>query len=251
MDKNTNSINPLISIITVTYNSEKYLEGTIKSIVSQSCDNIEYIIIDGGSTDKTIEIINNNLDTISYWTSEPDEGIYDAMNKGIEVANGEIIGIINSDDWLEPDALENVLKISENITDDQFLIHGNIATIDKNGNFVGNRYPKKFPLYHLFSTPFKHPATFVSRSVYENIGLYAEDCGLAADYDFMLRVINNRIKTIHLDKVLTNVRLVGISTGGKQNASFKQLFSIIKNNTNVFLASLGILGRYINKKISK
>ena len=102
--------NPLVSIITVTYNAEKYLEQTIKSVISQSYKNIEYIIIDGMSSDGTVDIIKRYQKYIAHFSSEPDKGIYDAMNKGIKKANGELIGIINSSDFYEPDAVETVVS---------------------------------------------------------------------------------------------------------------------------------------------
>ena len=103
--KNKN-LNPLISIITVVKNNEKYLEETIQSIINQKFKNFEYIIIDGKSTDRTLEIIKKYNTEIDYWISEDDKGIYDAFNKGINIANGELIGFVNSDDVLTPNALE-------------------------------------------------------------------------------------------------------------------------------------------------
>ena len=99
---------PLVSVITVVYNGEKYLEQTIQSVINQTYNNIEYIIIDGGSTDTTLDIIKKYKDYISYFISEPDNGLYDAMNKGIRRANGELIGMLNSDDWLNLDAISTV-----------------------------------------------------------------------------------------------------------------------------------------------
>ena len=103
--KNKN-LNPLISIITVVKNNEKYLEETIQSIINQKFKNFEYIIIDGKSSDRTLEIIKKYNTEIDYWISEDDKGIYDAFNKGINIANGELIGFVNSDDVLTPNALE-------------------------------------------------------------------------------------------------------------------------------------------------
>jgi glycosyltransferase involved in cell wall biosynthesis len=237
----------LVSIITVTYNSEKYLEKTIQSVLGQTYSDIEYIIIDGVSTDNTVQIVKKYEKDIDYWISEPDDGIYDAMNKGIQTANGDIIGIINSDDWLEPNTIEKVVHVAESISSNKFVIHGNIAKYNAQDNLVGKHGPKKIPYYYLFSTPFKHPATFISKSVYENIGLYDQHCGLAADYDLMMRIICQNITTKHIDEVLTNVRLVGISTGGESKASNEELFKILKNNTrNIFFAYLGIFIRKIN-----
>ena len=101
---------PKISIITVCYNSEKYLEETIQSVLRQNYQNVEYIIIDGGSTDNTVSIIDKYRQYITYFVSEPDNGISDAFNKGIRVATGDVIGIINSDDLLEEGALERVAQ---------------------------------------------------------------------------------------------------------------------------------------------
>ena len=100
----------LVSIITVVYNGEKYLQQTIDSVVNQSYRNIEFIIIDGGSTDGTLDIIKANEESVSKWISEPDEGLYDAMNKGIRLSRGEIIGMINSDDWYELDAVKIMVE---------------------------------------------------------------------------------------------------------------------------------------------
>ena len=97
-----NSPLPLVTIITVVFNGEKYLQQTIQSVINQTYDNVEYVVIDGGSTDGTVDIIRKYEDKIDYWVSEPDQGIYDAMNKGIQLAGGEIVGLINSDDCYHP-----------------------------------------------------------------------------------------------------------------------------------------------------
>ena len=99
---------PVISIITITYNGEKHIEQTIQSVLGQTYPNIQYIIIDGGSTDQTLSIIKKYEQKLYYWVSEKDKGISDAFNKGIAKATGEIVGIINADDWYEPAALEQV-----------------------------------------------------------------------------------------------------------------------------------------------
>lgn len=243
---------PLATIITVVLNGEKYLEETIQSVISQSYGNVEYIVIDGGSIDGTIDIIKKYDDKLDYWVSEKDEGIYDAMNKGISVATGEVIGIINSDDWLEPDSIEKVVDVSSTIPEEEFVVHGKIALYDANNKFVGHHSPKNIPGYHLFSTPFKHPAMFVSKKLYQQAGLYDENCGLAADYDLMLRMISQGSKSLFIDKVLTNVRLVGISTGGGIGATNEELLFILKRNTGSWiLAVLALFVRSINKLIMR
>src|SRR5574342_808175 len=97
--------NPLVSVITVVYNGARHLEQTLLSVINQGYGNIEYIVVDGGSVDGTLDIIGKYEDRIDYWVSEPDDGTYDAMNKGIELAHGELIGLLNSDDYYEPDAI--------------------------------------------------------------------------------------------------------------------------------------------------
>lgn len=246
--KQSLSDKPLVTIVTVVFNGEKYLEETIRSVINQSYENIEYIIIDGGSTDGTIDIIKNYEDKLDYWVSEKDEGIYHAMNKGITVANGDIIGIINSDDWLESGTIEKVAKKSLVILEEEFVVHGKVALYDADNRFVTQHYRKKIPGYYLFSSPFKHPAMFVSKKLYKRIGLYDETCGLAADYDLMLRIISYNSVSLYIDKVLTNVRLVGISTGGHVKASNKELLLILKHNTGSWiLAALGLVVRALKK----
>lgn len=241
---------PLFTMITGTYNSEKYLEETIQSVINQSYKNVEYIIIDGASTDRTLDIVKRYDNKIDYWISEKDKGIYNAMNKGVSLASGDIIGIINSDDWLESYAIEEVVDVSKKIPEKDFVIHGKIAIYDSENNFLGIHSPKKIPGYYLFSTPFKHPAMFVSKQLYNRVGLYDESIGLAADYDMMLRIIADKNCNVFLNKVLTNVRKVGISTGGNSRSSNRDLIKIIKRNTGSWFLALFSMGiRLINRWI--
>ena len=124
--------NSLISVITVSYNAVSTIEQTILSVINQTYSNIEYIIIDGGSTDGTIDIIRRYEDKIAYWVSEPDRGIYDAMNKGASKANGEYIAFLNSDDWYELDAVSIIAQFADGKTD---LISG-IIKLYKNNIFL-------------------------------------------------------------------------------------------------------------------
>ncbi len=130
---------PLVSIITVCLNSEKTIEQTIQSVINQTYPNIEYIIIDGKSTDRTLEIIDKYKGKISILVSESDEGIYDAMNKGLKLATGELIGIINSDDWYESDAVETIVNsflADRNVQ----VIYGNMDVYDQD-KFIRTIYP--------------------------------------------------------------------------------------------------------------
>lgn len=199
-----------VSIITVCFNSEKTIEQTIRSVIGQSygINNIEYIIIDGKSTDRTVEIVSKYRDKVSYFVSEPDKGIYDAMNKGIAVATGEIIGILNSDDWYEPDAIDNIVNCFEG--SDADIVHGKVRCVAEDGILSEEKKPEALSQVWFFM-PLWHPATFVKKEVYEKLGMFEVDYKIAADYEFILRCYVNDIKFVYLNKQLTNFRSTGIS----------------------------------------
>lgn len=215
---------PLISVVTVVFNGEKYLEETIQSVLNQTYSNIEYIIIDGGSTDGTIDIIKKYEDAIDYWVSEPDKGIYDAMNKGITLSTGEIIGIINSDDWYEAYAINEVVQIHKNQASQRHVVCGAITKRASDGNalFVLKRRPIKSIKDIIKGMPVNHPAFFVPRGVYKQIGLFDTIYKLSADYDFVIRLYINDVKFVFTRNVLANMRMQGASEGIK-NAKL-QLF---------------------------
>ena len=174
-----------ISVITPSFNSEKTIEKTILSVISQkqSCI-LEYIIIDGGSTDKTCEIIQQYAEDINIFISEPDLGAYDAMNKGVCLATGDIIGIINSDDWYQDGAIEIVEKFSKSLDIDVLY-----SPIDNyfEGEYVATFYPGD--LEHLpIRFTLNHPSCFIKKSAYDLIGLYNLQYKIAADYDLILRL---------------------------------------------------------------
>lgn len=196
---------PLISVITPVLNGEQYLEQAILSVLNQSYKNIEYIIIDGGSTDKTLDIVKKYDDQIDYWVSEADAGIYDAMNKGISLCTGEIIGIIASDDWYEK---ETVNYVVQNYLNDRSigLFHGIVVVVDNN-KVKKRGYPKK----NLIGTPFKHPTCFISKQSYNNVGVYNTIFKVVGDYDLMLRIKKQKIKTCFIDKVLAYHRTNGFA----------------------------------------
>ena len=172
-----------ISIITVTKNSEKYLEENILSVIGQSYKNYEHIIIDGNSTDKTKNIINKYKEKISYWVSEPDDGLYFAMNKGIDKATGDIIGILNSDDVFYPDALRIVNTYFTNDAKLDFLF----GSVYKHKLMHGYN-PKKikwtFGFYTTHSVGF-----FIKKDVQKKIGYYDTQYKWSADYDLFYKMI--------------------------------------------------------------
>lgn len=207
------------SIIIATYNSGNTLPRTLDSLLNQTYKNFEVILIDGKSMDNTIEIIEKyqplfQSQHIDYkYISEPDKGIYDAMNKGILLAKNQIIGITNSDDYLEADTLE---QVKHNISDFDYL-YGNISTFNqKNEKKV---LKPKNSYYNIKEFTIFHPALFIKSYVYKSIGLYKTQYKIASDYELYLRLYQSKFKGKYLDKTLANFYL-----GGTSNTNYIQSF---------------------------
>jgi len=196
---------PLFSIITVVYNGEKFLEKTITSVINQSYKNFEFIVIDGGSTDKSLKIIKKYEKKIDYWVSEKDNGIYDAFNKGMIVSKGEFIGFINSDDIYKKDALSIISNyIRQNKTTD--FIFGSVK---KHWGILHGYKPHKIKyswgFYSSHSTGF-----FIKRKAAEKVGFYNIKYKYHADYDYFYRlIVKNKMKGISTKKK----EVVGIFRG--------------------------------------
>jgi len=200
----------LVTIITVVYNGEKYFQQTIDSVKNQRYKNIEYIVIDGGSTDGTLDIIKNNRDIISHYISERDEGLYDAMNKGIALAKGEIIGIVNSDDWYEIDTIELIVDAYIN-NPDKSIFHGDRYDILEDGSRRRFNYNPSTYKFIYYSMTFSHPTMFITREEYRE-HLYNINLSSHADYQFVLEAwLNNSSKFYYINRPLSNFRLGGIS----------------------------------------
>lgn len=195
-----------ISIITVCYNSVEYLEDAVESVLSQDYDNFEYIIIDGGSTDGTLDIIRKYESRLAYWISAPDRGIYDAMNKGIAQASGDIIGMINSDDYYLPGAFRKVANAFADKSLDDNIFWGDIMHGDE--RVLGWR---EWNVKRGAFAP--HPSMFCPKKVYERIGAYSLDYKILADYDFMYRAINyHHIEHIYLPEPIAFFRPGGLAS---------------------------------------
>lgn len=199
------------SIITVSYNSESTIRDTLESVLQQTYDNFEYIIVDGNSTDKTLDIVKEyqvKFNGKLTYISEPDNGIYDAMNKGIRMATGDIIGIINSDDWYEKNALQSVAKHC--VEESCAIYYGAMRIIDEsNGKEI--RCTLNHPEY-IRETMINHPATFVSRQVYEKYGAFDCQYKMSADYDFIIRMTQlEDVKFVPVYDILASFRMGGIS----------------------------------------
>ena len=204
-----------ISIITVCLNSEKTIERTIKSVITQKYRDIEYILIDGNSKDKTIDIINKYKGSISKIISEKDNGIYSAINKGLKLATGEVISILHADDYYINDKVLN--DIAEKFKNDQNLqcyIGTTLMKRKENSEILRKYSPinfKKWMMYLGISPP--HPSMFLKRSVYRKYGFYKEDYKIASDFEFYLRILyKNRINYIITDNAYVIMNYGGIST---------------------------------------
>jgi glycosyltransferase involved in cell wall biosynthesis len=197
---------PLISIITVVYNGETYLEKTIQSVINQSYDNVEYIIIDGGSTDGTVEIIKKYENQIDYWVSEPDKGIYDAMNKGLMLSQGNIIGIINADDYYTPEALEKSIECLWKSGSDYVI--GKVQKIHSRV-MISPIFPLHKKIYQGMMYP--HIGALVKREVYEKVGLFNTKYRISADFDMAMRIHTFGFKAGYCNQMMGYVLEGGVS----------------------------------------
>jgi len=223
-----------VSIITAAYHDVKTIEGCINSVAKQTHSDVEHIIIDGGSTDGTVEVIKRYGDKIAYWVSEHDLGIYDAMNKGIKVASGEVIGILNADDfYADVKVIENIVKaISENNVDS---CYGDLVYVSRNDVNRIVRYWKsgefeKQKFEYGWMPP--HPTFFCKREIYDKYGHFNLEFPLAADYELMLRFLYKYgVTTMYIPKVLVKMRTGGTSRPGKYTlGSIKENYKAWKIN---------------------
>ncbi len=228
-----------VSIITVCYNSSQYIRSAIESILIQDYSDIEYIVIDGGSTDNTVSIVQEYADLIAHIVSESDKGIYDAMNKGIALASGDVIGILNSDDFYPNNhILSDVAQ--------RFILNSEMDMLLGNVDFVSAKdlsKPVRFYSSFRFS-PWKlrfgfmpaHPAAFIKRSAYDKAGLYKLGYKIAADFDMFIRLLlHDKCKYITLNQVMVRMRIGGVSTSGLRSyyVTSKEMMRSFKEN-NLF-----------------
>ena len=239
-----------ISIITSVYNNASTIEDAIKSVLSQTYTNIEYIVVDGASKDGTTEIIKKYENQISKFVSEKDKGIYDGLNKGVDLATGDVIAFLHSDDIYENEnVIADVVKLFESTNTDS--IYGDLVYVDKNDTNKIFRYWKSGEytfkkLCNGWMPP--HPTFFVKRKFYEKYGKFDLSYGIAADYDFMLRMLGKyKITTAYLPKVLYKMRVGGASNRSIKNIIQKSQEDIkaLKNN------GIGGLHTIILKNLSK
>lgn len=213
----------LISIITINFQNSKGLDETIKSVVSQTYSNFEYIIIDGGSTDGSVEIIESYKDHITYWESEKDKGIYSAMNKGWKVATGDYCMFLNSGDYLYNDSvIQSVVdKINENSAD---IIFGNLFAFDENQSWVSD-FLEPISLYYFHHNFIPHPSTFTKRVLLERLNGFYEHYSIISDWAFFINCLIANASFNRIDVTTTAFYMQGASSNGdKSLAEKKKLF---------------------------
>ena len=196
---------PIITIVTVVYNSKTEIEKTIQSVLTQTYDNVEYIIVDGASKDGTLDCIKKYEDEIDYWQSEPDKGIYDAMNKGIALATGDYIALLNAGDWYEKNTVEMIV---ENINKSKFdIYYGMLRIYSTHHEFLWI-----FGIHHNYidRCMIAHPTAFVSKEVYKS---YKYDIRYksAADYDLFLTLFQKGKTFLFVENIMGNYALGGMS----------------------------------------
>jgi len=250
---------PLVTIVTVVLNNKEGLEKTIKSVINQTYPNVEHIVIDGGSTDGTLDIIKKYENCIDYWVSEKDKGIYDAMNKGIDVASGKWINFMNAGDKFHNDSV--LMKI--NLSDSYDLIYGKVILISNdayNGKVIGRKVKKDD---FFFKMPICHQAIFHKKDAFEKIGKYNTSYKISADHEWILRLLSNNCSMKFYDLIVAEYLMDGFSenklllskrekfliskiyfSNSNLKASYLYIMSVFKSIGVKLLKKLGLLKYY-------
>lgn len=208
--KKTMPKKPLVTFITVVWNNERTLLKCMESIWRQKYDNIEYIVVDGGSTDGTLKLIESNQDKIDYYISQKDHGIYDAMNKALSVSSGDIVTLLNSDDWAEPDAAQEAVELYLSEGYDYLGGAGNVY--QENGSLAFVWEPRKINTGTIFyGAPMLHQSVYATKSCYECVGQFDCSYRIIADYKQMIDVYFANLKISRTNKIFANFMLGGAS----------------------------------------
>lgn len=237
-----------ISIITVSYNSSKTIEDTIKSVLSQKYDNFEHIIVDGASKDNTMEIVKKYEKKYQgklKYISEKDKGLYDAMNKGIKMASGDVIGLLNSDDVYASNTVLNL--INDNLLSEEYDgVHADLLYVSEDLKEPKRKWVAKDGKIKNGWMP-AHPTLYLKKEVYDNKGLYNLDFKIVSDFDFIVRICNDpNIKLKYIPENLIFMRLGGVSSAGIEGyiKNIKEANKVLKHN-NVKFSEVVIFKRIV------
>ena len=238
-----------ISLITVCYNAENTIDQCIQSVFGQSFKNIQYIIIDGGSTDKTIRIIDRYKDKINIFLSGPDAGIYDAMNKGIKLAGGDIIGMLNADDcFADNTVLSTVAEAFKQ--QDAPIIYGDLDFVNSRGSIIRKwRSAQYSPGMFNWGWMPPHPTFYCKRELFHQFGFYSLDYGTAADYELMLRFMHlHKINAFYIKKIIITMKIGGISNKSFANRVKGLLFDFkAMRNNGILIPAITLLFKPLRK----
>lgn len=234
-----------VSIITATHNSAKFLDSCIRSVINQRYKDIEHIIVDGGSTDDTLSIIKHHNSNVAKWISEKDNGMYHAINKGMALATGDIIGVLNSDDLLaSPDVISEIVNCFQN--NDMDSVYGDLVYVDPSDTSYVHRYWKgqeyKRKRFHYGWMP-AHPTFYFKKELLAKYGGYENHYQTAADYELMARYLFlNKVSAMYLPKLLVRMRVGGVSNGNvykRLRANRRDYLAMKKNKVPLpFIASI-------------
>lgn len=229
---------PLFTIITVCFNAERSIARTIESVLAQQDvpGDVEHLVIDGASKDGTLQVLGRfpHLRVVS----EPDRGIYDAMNKGVRLSRGRIIGILNADDWYEPHALASVARVFEQLPESD-IVHGDVHRWAGAKSLGIARPPQGRAATSTLVIPLNHPACFVRREVFDDVGLFDLSYPVFADYDWVRRVVRAGKTLTYCPEVLTNFRVGGVST---MRIAWRERYRVFRANGASVLSAWRTIG---------
>jgi glycosyltransferase involved in cell wall biosynthesis len=234
--------NRLVSIVTPSYNQASYLEETIQSVLNQTYENVEYIIIDGGSTDGSQEIIRKHENKLKYWQSKKDKGFADAINQGWMRATGDILAYLNSDDLLEMDAAQKAVQAFLDSPDTD-IVYGDTTVIDEKGNTMRLFHSEPFDIHTVFKTwfdPIRQPSAFIRKSVRDQFGGMDESFQFCADFEYWIRIAAGGAHFLYIPDLLSRTREhADAKSTRQQDVQARELIRIFEKfrNSLVFLNS--------------
>lgn len=229
-------MNPILTIITINFNNLKGLKRTVSSVLKQTWQEFEFIIIDGGSTDGSEEYIKSIKQNLNYWVSEPDKGVYHAMNKGINKANGEYLLFLNSGDHFFD---KFILEKNNKILNQDDIIYSNLQVVDRNKTFI-KHYPERLSFSYFVKDTLPHPATFIKKEAFLNTSLYDEEFKIAADWKFFIDgVCKFNLEYKKVDTVFSTFYLGGMSSNPENRSiKYEEIQQVLRNDYSAYIRDI-------------
>lgn len=226
----------LVSIITINHNNLKGLKTTVSSVLNQTWNGFEYIVIDGGSSDGSKEYINSIKENLNHWVSEPDKGVYQAMNKGIKIANGEYLLFLNSGDHFYNNS---VLEKTHKLLNTEDIIFSNLQVIERDKTFIKD-YPKKLSFTYFVKDTLPHPATFIKKEAFRKTDYYDEKLKIAADWKFFIDgICKHNLTYKKIDKTFSTFYIGGMSSNPENRSiKYNEIQEVLKNDYSAYLQDI-------------